>query len=740
MTLSEDRKYLDGRMAKRLNILLVSPKSYEESFDQKLAGYSLLPYSIVYLVNYLKKENLCNVDYVDLVMEPTENLFRRISEEHFDLIGFTSTTEARFSTIDKIGKVRELSPKTKIVTGGYFFSKTADASLRNVSEIDYIVRGEGELTLAHLVQMLSAEDPNINSIEGLSFRMGEKIIHNLDRQPGALLEKFLLDYDLIRKPGYDLLFPMKNWEEQEEMKAFPIMLGRGCNQKCIFCTHRHLPYRTFKLQQIISQIDWAMKRLGTRCFMFTDPSFSERGKFVVALCEYLIHHQYPIRWYCEARADISPDLLQLMNRAGCISIDFALESGSERVLQSLRKRLSLNEVDLFSRTCHELGIRSTFFTMVSLPGEREEDFLKTYQVIKRLYEYGMETSIAPLIIYPGTDLETLAKDRGIIPRDFSWLNRTYRCPFSFIHPREGNMPHYLEHLSEEQVENCLHLVNGFYHRQRIRKRIWRGIESFAQIRSIRELTEFITDVREKLVETGLRKMREKLLLWQSGKHRVFQSAPYSPILYERLMNRCTEGEGVRLAPFTETLPRDSSEISVYVRHDIDTSACIANLNRLLEIDREFHVPSGVYFRVDGTEYDLAEHRQTVGWCRESGFEVGLHTVCYLDDDPLAAFKKETAVFERKVGFRPTSFTLHGLGTLRYGARMQFVREIRGHLEELGYKFTDCLPQYRQYTYILQDCHLRKNNHEVFIFEDFLRFPRFLRRGDVCLILTHPCYW
>jgi radical SAM superfamily enzyme YgiQ (UPF0313 family) len=389
---------------------------------------------------------------MDLVMEPPEHLYRRVAGEEFHLVGFTSTPEARFSAIDTIQKVHSLSPASKIVTGGFFFTKTATDALKHVPEIYFVVRGEGEITLAELVKALSTDAQDVASVEGLTYRSNGEIITNPPRKPALRIDEFSIDYDLIRKPGYDLLFPLRNWRDQGDIRAFPLMMGRGCSQKCIFCMQNFLGYRVMKLETVIQTIDWAMASLGTRYFMFTDPSFSERHEFVTQFCNHLLENDYNIKWHCEGRADMPLDQLRLMGRAGCISIDFALESGSNPVLKTLRKRLTVEKVEAFARTCHELGIRMYFFTMISLPDEKPENARETLDIIRRLYQYGhIRTSIAPLIIFPGLEVETIAKERGLMPEGFSWFDRSYRCPYRFINPREGNMPHYLEHLTEQQV-------------------------------------------------------------------------------------------------------------------------------------------------------------------------------------------------------------------------------------------------------------------------------------------------
>ncbi|MBN1556196.1 MAG: radical SAM protein [Phycisphaerae bacterium] len=439
----------------RINVLLVSPKSYEDRFDQKTRPFHFFPYSIVFLTNYLRQQDLCDVDYMDLVKDSTDTLFSLIQNGTYDLIGFTSTVEARFITMGLIRKVKEFSPRTKIVVGGYFFSKTADEAMKRVREIDYVVRGEGEITLSELVKTISENRNDFQSIPGLSYRNNGNIVHNDDREPEKSIDKFRIHYPLINKPGYSLFIPFKNYENDPSKKAFPIMLGRGCNNKCIFCINRFLPYRVLSVSSAIEQIDAAIKEYDAKYFMFTEPSFTERKKFVREFCEYLINNHYHIYWYCEGRADTDLSLLDLMRKAGCVSMDFALESGSDKVLANLKKKCNIDKIHGFAKRCSELGIRCNYFTMVSLPGETLPDAYKTLNIIRQLRKYNMRTSVSPLIILPGTEVERLAKERGILPRDFSWYDDNYQCPYSYISPRESNMPHWLEHLSESNIRGIV---------------------------------------------------------------------------------------------------------------------------------------------------------------------------------------------------------------------------------------------------------------------------------------------
>lgn len=178
-----------------------------------------------------------------------------------------------------------------------------------------------------------------------------------------------------------------------------------------------------------------------------------------------------------------------------------------------------------------------------------------------------------------------------------------------------------------------------------------------------------------------------------------------------------------------------------VRHDVDTVRCIDNVRLLLDVDAEFDIPSGVYVRVDGLEYDPAACREAVHASRARGLEIGLHSSCYLSDDPFTAFRAEIDAFIRVFAFQPKSFTVHGLGPVRADRRWQFYRDVRHRMAEFGVSFTDCNVAFRSYRYVVEDCHVdaRAPGARV-IYDDFVRLPPTCERAGDHLILTHPCYW
>ena len=125
-----------------MKILLVNPTA--KRYNPESIKWHFFPYSIVYLVNYLKKNNVCDADYFDMVMENEGRLYARIRKEHFDLIGFTSTSESRFDTIDIIRETKVVAPDSRIVVGGHFFSNTAEDALNRLVSMESSKEIKGE--------------------------------------------------------------------------------------------------------------------------------------------------------------------------------------------------------------------------------------------------------------------------------------------------------------------------------------------------------------------------------------------------------------------------------------------------------------------------------------------------------------------------------------------------------------------------------------------------------------------
>jgi hypothetical protein len=224
------------------------------------------------------------------------------------------------------------------------------------------------------------------------------------------------------------------------------------------------------------------------------------------------------------------------------------------------------------------------------------------------------------------------------------------------------------------------------------------------------------------------------------RRKILLFAPYPTTLYATLLSQCQRSNRFQVHPFTKQNIVDCSRAHIFVRHDIDTNTCIQKMHLLLDIDQDLGIPAGVYFRADDREYRLSDYRNVIQALRSRRLEIGLHTLCYLEDDYLSALGRETGKFYDELGFKPRSFTVHGLGPQRLEARLRFYEEVAPRLGEFGYEFCDCHSLWRRYNYVIEDCHRDEGKEALCIYDDFSEPPSFLGLGENLLILTHPCYW
>ncbi|MCA3265845.1 MAG: hypothetical protein ING19_07215 [Azospirillum sp.] len=235
--------------------------------------------------------------------------------------------------------------------------------------------------------------------------------------------------------------------------------------------------------------------------------------------------------------------------------------------------------------------------------------------------------------------------------------------------------------------------------------------------------------------------RARGLYWTDylRRRRPVAYAPYDVSVYRDLLRQLRGRDDVRLAPFNQSA-LEPDRVNFFLRHDVDTAQCVANLAMVAERNAAESVSAAVYLRCDGDEYRPVDAATAVARCRALGFEVGLHSSAYVQDDSAAALRRELDVFADAFGFAPRSVTIHGLGEFRLAERQALVAHLIGSLATYGLDFTDAHESLRAYDHVITDCHPDPASGKRFIYGDMLRLPPLLRRGRAYLVLTHPCYW
>jgi radical SAM superfamily enzyme YgiQ (UPF0313 family) len=196
----------------------------------------------------------------------------------------------------------------------------------------------------------------------------------------------------------------------------PIITSRGCPYRCIFCSKAVFgkKYRGNSPAYIVDEIRFLKERFGVKEIKFYDDVFTLDRKRVVAICMQLKEQGMDIPWTCETRVNlVDEELLRVMRDAGCYMIEYGVESGNQRILNNLKKDISLEQAIKAFKLTHETGIETVAYFMIGSPEETPETIKETIEFAKKLDPDFIQFSTTTP--YPGTELYRLAVGEGYLP-------------------------------------------------------------------------------------------------------------------------------------------------------------------------------------------------------------------------------------------------------------------------------------------------------------------------------------
>lgn len=405
-----------------MRILLVNPPYDIKRYMGGLAkvGWVFPPIGLLYIAAYLRKHQPSwDVRIYD--SQVAEQDFREyIDELRPDVVGITCQSALVYSTLETARIVKEKNSGTLVAVGG------VHASLRPrdllVSEtVDVVVRGEGEETFLDMCTAFQRQG-SLAGIPGISYKEGlSAITDNPDRAMAGDLDSFPM-------PALDLV-PIEKYRISPDMRTGSrlglIITSRGCPYACMFCANKLLTKRTYRLRSIpsvIEEIEYYLEHYRINQLMIFDDNFAVDKKRTLELCAEFVRRGYPekFNWWTEARVDVlDEEILTAMKRAGCSIISLGLESGNQRLLDLIKKNITLEQTRKTVEIIHKTGIKSRASFILGLPTETREESRQTIKFAYSLPLDQVRFSIATP--FPGTELWDIAvKDGRIDPENIDW--------------------------------------------------------------------------------------------------------------------------------------------------------------------------------------------------------------------------------------------------------------------------------------------------------------------------------
>jgi len=329
---------------------------------------------------------------------------REISKYQPRIVGITSTT-LTYNSARKVAEIaKKVHPNCLTVLGGCHVTFWDDKALEECPALDMAVRREGEYTFLEIADRVKEGKP-LKNVVGTTCREDGKIIRNADRP-------YIQNLDELPVPAYHL-FPIESFRRNGKV-IFPMLASRGCVYCCDFCTAVRMfgqKHRARSPKNVVDEIEFVTNKYGNDQFTFYDDLFTLDPAWVKEICKEIRSRNLKIKWDCETRLDmVTKELLLEMRKAGCNEVSFGVESGCQRILDAVHKRVSIQQCENAIKWAKDEGLFVAVSTIVGYPGETKETMKQTLDLIHRIEPDDVWLCLATP--YPGTELRALIESMG----------------------------------------------------------------------------------------------------------------------------------------------------------------------------------------------------------------------------------------------------------------------------------------------------------------------------------------
>jgi radical SAM superfamily enzyme YgiQ (UPF0313 family) len=446
-----------------MKIFLINPAFFDgnefrnryEDYVEWIKGGNLYvapfepPLGLAYLVSYTKARghDVTLLDMQVLLMD-SEALARRLTEECPDVVGITAMTPTLPEALRVAEVTRKALPAAHVVLGGVH--PTLDPwSVLNDPNVDFAVRGEGEIAFGQLLDVLTGTGGELSAVPGLCYRTDQGL-HISPKAPP------IKEIDELPAADYES-FPVERYIEHNGLlrgiRGISMIVSRGCPYSCSFCAVQQTMSRLWRCKpasKVVDDVIALRDRHGIEGIWFKDSIFNMNPAWTRKFCEQMIERKVGVEWQANTRINLlRPNELELMQRAGLRQIDLGIESGSPKSLLRLNKQITVEQIREKVALAKKY-VRVFGFFMIGIPGESEEDVLETFEFAKSLELDRWSWSIySPL---PGSPLyDELVAEGRVKPSSLDHVN------VHFTEAYEG-----ISNISSSRLKALYHEINDHF--------------------------------------------------------------------------------------------------------------------------------------------------------------------------------------------------------------------------------------------------------------------------------------
>ena len=424
-----------------MKVLLLSSPTVQPDFDR----IARIPsYGLVSIAGNIDDISTVHVADLHALKDPRGYLLRQL-KEGYDLVGLSCMSFQYRSMLELARMAKESGAKT--IFGGYHptLNYREIGQSRDLDLIDYIVRGEGEGAFRELIQSIK-NGSDFSEVLGLSYRLGDKMVHNPGRP--------LLDISEIRMPNRDSRLITTGFQSFG-IPIDSVETSRGCTNGCKFCSIQHMYGRSFRrypFERILEDIRDALAH-GAKSIFFPDDNITLDVRRLEGLCDAIIeagldHIKYKVQASSQGIGS-SRRLVEKMAKAGFDGVFLGIENTSKKNLKFLGKgKMSDNSEDAI-RYLHENGI---IVSAGLIGGNPDDDATDLWNNFKLARDFKVDIPIFYISTpYPKTEMQSELEDMGLI------ATNDYRY-YDGLHATLNTL-----HLTAEEVQYITWEMNARYY-------------------------------------------------------------------------------------------------------------------------------------------------------------------------------------------------------------------------------------------------------------------------------------
>ena len=360
-------------------------------------GAHYVPLGLAYLAAFVRE--FYDVTVCDAQVQSTDSITKMVTDA--DVVGITCISHNVPSALNLAAAAKHINPEAVIVMGGPHVTFMDTEILQKNRFVDIIVRHEGEETFKELLDTL-CQDNDLSRVRGITYRKSTTVERTSDRP-------LIQDLDTVPFPARDM-FSRENY--YTEGHVIQIISGRGCPYQCVFCSCSAMWGHKVRLrspENVVDEIEDVFNTYNIDKFGFVDDTFTIVEKQTVGICEEIMKRGLHIEWACNVRADtLTEDLVSLMKEAGCTRFFMGIESGNQKTLDFVKKKIGIQQIRDAVKLAKKYSIETVLSCILGFPNETYADIQKTIDFMISLE--GDRYFFNFLLLYPGTELYNYRKE------------------------------------------------------------------------------------------------------------------------------------------------------------------------------------------------------------------------------------------------------------------------------------------------------------------------------------------